>query len=45
MVPKEHRDDVWATWRSGAGAFSNEHQDAVRTAVAAVVHVAGKLAG
>jgi len=45
MVPKELRDDVWATWRSGDGAFSKAHQDAVRMAVAAVVHVAGKLAG
>jgi hypothetical protein len=45
MVPKEFRDHVWATWRSGDGAFSKEHQDAVRAAVATVVRVAGKLAG
>jgi hypothetical protein len=44
-VPKELRDRVWATWRSGLGAFSTEHQDAVRAAVAAVVGPAGGLAG
>ena len=33
-VPKEVRDWVWATWRSGAGAFSREHQDAVLMAIA-----------
>lgn len=36
VVPKTMRDRVWATWRSGQGAFSAEHQDAVRVAVAAV---------
>ena len=45
MVPKDVRDQVWSTWRSGQGAFSREHQDAVRVAVAAVVRVAGKLVG
>ena len=45
MVHKELRDQVWATWRSGQGAFSREHQDAVRVAVAAVMRVAGKLVG
>jgi hypothetical protein len=35
-VPKHVRDRVWATWRSGQGAFSAEHQDAVRVAIAAV---------
>lgn len=44
-VPKELRDHVWATWRSGQGAFSGEHQEAVRAAVAAVAQVSGKLAG
>ena len=33
-VPKQLRDQVWATWRSGRGALSREHQDAVRTAIA-----------
>jgi hypothetical protein len=45
MVPKELRDHVWATWRSGQGAFSQEHLDAVRTAVAAVPDVAAGQAG
>jgi hypothetical protein len=45
MVQKDLRDRVWATWRSGQGAFSREHQDAVRVAVAAVMRVAGKLVG
>lgn len=35
-VPKLMRDRVWATWRSGQGAFSAEHQDAVRIAITAV---------
>ena len=33
-VPKPLRDQVWATWRSGQGVLSNEHQDAVRIAMA-----------
>jgi hypothetical protein len=33
-VPKQLRDQVWATWRSGQGALSCEHQDAVRMALA-----------
>ncbi len=33
-VPKQTRDLVWATWRSGHGAFSSEHQAAVRQAIA-----------
>ncbi len=45
MVPKALRDRVWATWRSGQGAFSREHQDAVRLAVTAVRTAASKLAG
>jgi len=42
MVPKELRDQVWATWRSGQGAFSSEHREAVRTAVTAVLTVIGE---
>lgn len=34
MVPKQLRDRIWATWRSGQAAFSCEHQDAVRQAMA-----------
>jgi hypothetical protein len=34
-VPKHLRDQVWATWRSGQGAASREHQEAVRRAIAA----------
>jgi len=34
-VPKQLRDQVWATWRSGQGALSREHHDAVRLAMAA----------
>ncbi|HEX5190683.1 MAG TPA: hypothetical protein VFW16_14135 [Streptosporangiaceae bacterium] len=41
MVPKELRDRVWATWRSGQGAFTGDHLDAVRLAVAAVSTAAG----
>jgi hypothetical protein len=33
-VPKPLRDQVWATWRSGRGTLSAEHQSAVRLAVA-----------
>jgi hypothetical protein len=33
LVPKLLRDEVWATWRSGQGAFSPEHQEAVRIAI------------
>jgi hypothetical protein len=36
-VPKELRDRVWATWRSGQDAYSREHQDAVRQAISAVM--------
>jgi hypothetical protein len=38
-VPKELRDLVWATWRSGQGAYSPEHQDAVRQALSTVMAV------
>jgi len=34
LVPKQLRDWVWATWRSGEGAFSREHHDAVLMAIA-----------
>jgi hypothetical protein len=33
LVPKQLRDHVWATWRSGQAARSPEHQDAVRMAI------------
>lgn len=33
LVPKQLRDQVWATWRSGEGALSPEHQEAVRLAI------------
>lgn len=35
LVPKQLRDRVWATWRSGAGAHGAEHREAVLLAVAA----------
>lgn len=35
QVPKDLRDLIWATWCSGAGLFSDAHQQAVRQAVAA----------
>ncbi len=35
VVPKHIRDQVWATWRSGRGAHSIEHQDMVRIAITA----------
>jgi hypothetical protein len=35
LVPKQLRDRVWATWRSGRGAQSAEHQRTVLTAIAA----------
>lgn len=35
LVPKQIRDRVWATWRSGQRAFSPEHKEAVRKAIAA----------
>ena len=34
-VPKQLRDQVWATWQSGRGILSTEHQSAVRLAIAA----------
>jgi hypothetical protein len=35
LVPKQIRDRVWATWRSGHGAFSTEHLETVRMAITA----------
>jgi len=35
LVPKQLRDRVWATWRSGRASDSREHQEAVLKAVAA----------
>jgi hypothetical protein len=35
LVPKQIRDRVWATWRSGQGALSKEHLEAVRVAITA----------
>ena len=45
LVPKELRDQVWATWRSGQGAFSREHRDAVHKAVIAVLSAVGEIGG
>jgi hypothetical protein len=36
MVPRELREPVWDAWQSGAGAGTEEHNDAIRAAVAAV---------
>jgi hypothetical protein len=35
LVPRQLRDRVWATWRSGDGVRSAEHQEAVLMAIAA----------
>jgi hypothetical protein len=35
LVPKQIRDRVWATWRSGQGALSTEHLETVRMAITA----------
>jgi hypothetical protein len=35
LVPKQVRDRVWATWRSGQGALSMEHLEAVCMAMTA----------
>jgi hypothetical protein len=35
LVPKQIRDRVWATWRSGQGALSSEHLETVRMAITA----------
>jgi len=34
-IPKQLRDQVWTAWRSGEGAASVEHLDAVRLAITA----------
>ncbi len=33
QLPKRLRDRVWATWRSGEGALSAEHCEAVLAAI------------
>jgi hypothetical protein len=33
LVPKDLRDMVWATWRSGEGALSPEHLHATHVAI------------
>jgi hypothetical protein len=35
LVPRQLRDRVWRTWRSGQRAGSREHQQAVLAAIAA----------
>jgi hypothetical protein len=35
LVPKQLRDRVWTTWRSGQGALGPEHREAVRLAITA----------
>ena len=35
LVPKDLRDGVWATWRSGQGVSSRDHEDAVLMAIRA----------
>ena len=35
LVPKQSRDRVWATWRSGEGVSSRDHEDAVLMAMSA----------
>jgi hypothetical protein len=32
-LPRQLRDLVWMTWRSGEGALSSEHLEAVRLAI------------
>jgi hypothetical protein len=41
LVPKVMRDRVWRTWRSGQGAHSRAHREAVRKAIAASQLAAG----
>jgi hypothetical protein len=43
-VPKELRDQVWATWRSGQGARSADHMGAVHRAIIAVLAAIGEIA-
>jgi hypothetical protein len=35
LAPKALRDQVWSTWRSGYGAASREHRDAILETIAA----------
>jgi hypothetical protein len=35
LLPRQLRDQVWATWRSGRGTASRQHQQAVLEAIAA----------
>lgn len=35
-IPKEQRDVIWLTWRSGAGVGTPEHTDAILTAIDSV---------
>jgi hypothetical protein len=35
LLPRQLQDQVWATWQSGDGAASPEHQQAVLQAIAA----------
>jgi hypothetical protein len=35
LLPRQLRDQVWATWRSGQGTADLEHQQAVLQAIAA----------
>jgi hypothetical protein len=35
LVPRQLRDRIWATWRSGDGARSPEHREAVLLAISA----------
>jgi hypothetical protein len=35
LAPKQLRDQVWSTWRSGHGAASRKHREAILEAIAA----------
>ncbi len=43
LLPRQLQDRVWATWRSGHGAATRDHQQAVLQAIAACR--AGRLQG
>ncbi len=36
QVPRALRDEVWATWRNGAGAGTAEHTQAIHAAIVAL---------
>lgn len=36
QVPRTLRDDVWNAWQNGAGAGSEEHNQAIITAIEAI---------